>query len=72
VAIIDFVRGVSEFAPLFALTMLLSTDDGGTWSLSEYTDWLHGGGLERVRCASIGPDLQMITAVNPSEGRAPA
>jgi 2-polyprenyl-3-methyl-5-hydroxy-6-metoxy-1,4-benzoquinol methylase len=72
VAIIDFVRGESEFAPLFALTMLLSTDDGGTWSLSEYTDWLHGSGLERVRCASIGPDLQMITAVNPSEGRAPA
>ena len=72
VAIIDFVRGVSEFAPLFALTMLLSTDDGGTWSLSEYTDWLRGAGLERVRCATIGPEIQMITAVHPLEGRAPA
>ena len=72
VAIIDFVRGVSEFAPLFALSMLLSTDDGGTWSLSEYTEWLHAAGLERVRCVTVGPDVQLITAVNPSDRRAPA
>jgi 2-polyprenyl-3-methyl-5-hydroxy-6-metoxy-1,4-benzoquinol methylase len=71
VAIVDFVRGVSAFAPLFALTMLLSTDDGGTWSLPEYTGWLRDAGLERVRCATIGPDSQMITAVNPSKEKAP-
>ncbi len=71
VAVVDFVRGISEFAPLFALTMLLSTDDGGTWSLPEYTGWLHEAGLERVRCVTIGPDSQMVTAVRPSEGRAP-
>ena len=69
VAIIDFVRGVSGFAPLFALTMLLRTEDGGTWSLPEYTGWLHDAGLDRVRCATIGPDLQMVTAERPSEGR---
>lgn len=72
VAIIDFVRGVSEFAPLFALTMLLSTEDGGTWSLPEYTGWLHDAGMDRVRCLTIGPDTQMIAAVKPLEGRAPA
>jgi hypothetical protein len=71
VAVVDFVRGISEFAPLFALTMLLSTDGGGTWSLPEYTGWLHDAGLERVRCVTIGPDFQMITAVKPSEGRTP-
>ena len=56
-AIVDFVRGVSEFAPLFALTMLLSTDDGSTWSLPEYSSWLLGAGLERVRCTTIRPDV---------------
>jgi SAM-dependent methyltransferase len=72
VAVVDFVRGVSEFAPLFALTMLLSTEDGGTWSLPEYTGWLHAAGLERVRCVTIEPDVQLVTAVRPSEGSEPA
>lgn len=65
VAIVDFVRGMSEFAALFALTMLLRTEDGGTWSLEEYSNWLLGSGLERVRCTTILPDVQLITARKP-------
>jgi SAM-dependent methyltransferase len=71
VAIVDFVRGMSEFATLFALTMLLSTDDGGTWSLPEYSNWLLGAGLERVRYETVLPDVQMITAVRPVARRVP-
>lgn len=71
VAIVDFVRGMSEFATLFALTMLLSTDDGGTWSLPEYSNWLLGAGLERVRCTTVLPDVQLITAARPVARRVP-
>ena len=65
-AIVDFVRGVSEFAPLFALTMLLSTDEGGTWTLEQYGSWLRGAGLEHIRCRTILPEVQLITAVRPA------
>jgi len=70
-AIVDFVRGVSEFAPLFALTMLLSTDEGGTWTLEQYGSWLRGAGLERIRCRTILPDVQLLTAVRPAGSPAP-
>jgi 2-polyprenyl-3-methyl-5-hydroxy-6-metoxy-1,4-benzoquinol methylase len=62
-AVLDFVRGISDFAPLFALTMLLSTQRGGTWSLREYAGWMQDAGLAGVRCASVGPDAQLVTAV---------
>jgi hypothetical protein len=64
-AIVDFVRGVSGFAPLFAITMLLTTDEGGTWSMLQYSDWLEDAGLERVRCRTVQPDVQLVTAVRP-------
>jgi 2-polyprenyl-3-methyl-5-hydroxy-6-metoxy-1,4-benzoquinol methylase len=70
-AIVDFVRGVSEFAPLFALTMLLSTYEGGTWTLKQYESWLRGAGLEHVRCRTILPEVQLLTAVRPAGSHAP-
>lgn len=69
-AIVDFVRGVSEFAPLFALTMLLSTDEGGTWTLEQYGSWLHAAGLVRFRCRTVLPEVQLLTAVRPAGVRA--
>ncbi|HEV2132262.1 MAG TPA: methyltransferase domain-containing protein [Longimicrobiaceae bacterium] len=62
-AILDFVRGFSEFAPLFAITMLLNTEQGGTYSLEEYARWLEEAGLDEVRCTSIDADRQLVTAV---------
>lgn len=62
VAIVDFVRGISEFGALFALTMLLHTEGGGTYTLPEYERWLRQTGYERVRCASVDADRQLITA----------
>jgi SAM-dependent methyltransferase len=69
-AIVDFVRGVSEFAPLFALTMLLSTEEGGTWTLDQYGSWLREAGLEQVSCRTVLPDVQLVTAVRPAGGAA--
>jgi len=65
-AIVDFVRGVSQFAPLFALTMLLSTEEGGTWTVEQYRSWLREAGLERFRCRTISADVQLLTAVRPT------
>lgn len=62
-AVLDFVRGVSEFAPLFALTMLLSTEAGGTWTLRDYAAWMEEAGLSGVRCVPVPPDVQLVTAV---------
>ncbi|MGI9180140.1 MAG: methyltransferase [Longimicrobiaceae bacterium] len=69
-AILDFVRGLSEFAPLFAITMLLNTEQGGTYALEEYTRWLEEAGLGEVRCTSIDPDRQLVTAVSTRSGSA--
>ncbi len=66
-AIVDFVRGRSEFAALFAVTMLLATEAGGTYRLADYEAWLAEAGLVRVRCSPIGPDTQLITARRPQE-----
>jgi SAM-dependent methyltransferase len=64
-AIMDFVRGESDFAPLFAVTMLMNTEDGDTYALSEYRRWLEDAGLEGVRCTDVGEDRQLVTARRP-------
>jgi SAM-dependent methyltransferase len=60
-AIVDFVRGESEFAALFALTMLMVTEEGGTWDRADYESWLRAAGLERFRCVTVMPDVQLVT-----------
>ncbi len=62
VAILDFVRGVSEFASLFAITMLLQTRRGDTYSRADYERWLRAAGYTGIRLASVDPDRQLITA----------
>lgn len=64
-AVIDFVRERSAFAALFALTMLLATEAGGTYGLREYETWLVGAGLEELRCTPIDADTHLITARKP-------
>lgn len=65
VAILDFVRGISDFAGLFALTMLLHTERGGTWTRSDYEAWLREAGLEGVRVVSVDSGRQVVSAVRP-------
>jgi SAM-dependent methyltransferase len=65
-AIVDFVRGESEFAALFALTMLMVTEEGGTWDRADYESWLCAAGLERFRCVTAMPDIQLVTGHRPT------
>jgi SAM-dependent methyltransferase len=62
-AIMDFVRGVSEFAPLFAITMLLATDSGNTYHLDMYRQWLTAASYEEMEVEDIDADRQLITAL---------
>lgn len=66
VAILDFVRGISDFAGLFAITMLLNTERGDTYARADYEDWLEAAGLARVRVVSVDPERQVVSAVRPS------
>lgn len=66
-AVLDFVRGQSEFAPLFAITMLLNTEQGDTYTRDQYRHWLQDAGLRDVRLADVDPDVQLLTAVRPAE-----
>lgn len=63
IAIQDFVRGRSAFAPLFAITMLLQTERGNTYSEEEYRSWLEGAGYSEMRIKDIDDDRQIVTAV---------
>jgi len=64
IAIVDFVRGMSPFATLFAVNMLVNTDTGGTWTKEEYTAWLAGAGFGKVAVADVA-GRQIITAERP-------
>ena len=64
-AVMDFVRGRTPFAALFAVTMLLNTEAGGTYALPEYRRWLEDAGLEDVRCVTVSEERQVVTAVRP-------
>jgi ubiquinone/menaquinone biosynthesis C-methylase UbiE len=51
------------FALLFALNMLVNTEEGGTYTLSEYTAWLKDAGFARTETADIGTHSPAIIAV---------
>lgn len=62
-AIVDLVRGRSSRAPLFALTMLVNTDSGGTWTEGQYRAWLEETGFSGVEFFDIEErDAQLILA----------
>ena len=63
VVVVDYVRGRSERAPLFAAHMLAQTERGNTYTGAEYTDWLVDSGFEEPRIVDVpGTDLQAVTA----------
>lgn len=65
VAILDFVRGLAEFAALFAITMLLNTERGNTYSREAYEVWLRAAGFESVRFQALDADRHLVTALRP-------
>ncbi len=69
VAILDFVRGQSPFAALFAVTMLLNSRHGGdTYDRSTYEAWLAHAGLTAARFRRLDEDRHLITAVRSRTG----
>lgn len=65
-AIIDMVPNDERTAPpfplLFAINMLIHTEEGSTYTLQEYRDWLRGAGFAQVETADIGSHSPLIIA----------
>jgi ubiquinone/menaquinone biosynthesis C-methylase UbiE len=68
IAVIDFVPDEDRAGPppavLFALNMLVHTEEGDTFTLSEYTSWLTEAGFTEVKPIDLGPGpVRTATAV---------
>lgn len=65
-AIIDMLPNDDRTGPpfplMFALTMLLNTDDGGTYTLAEYRAWLNDARFAQVETVEIGSHSPVIVA----------
>jgi len=62
-AIEDFVRGRSPSASMFAVNMLASTENGGTYTEAQYREWLTGAGFGGIEVIDVdGNEKQLITA----------
>lgn len=62
IAIVDMVRGTNPFAAVFAVNMLVNTDNGGTWTLDQYAEWLASAGFQNVRLNEVA-GRQIVTAI---------
>ncbi|WP_066634701.1 methyltransferase [Desulfolucanica intricata] len=54
IAIVDMIRGTGEFAALFAVNMLVNTENGGTWTFEQYKTWLESAGFSVRPFAEVG------------------
>ncbi|MFQ5689968.1 MAG: methyltransferase [Gemmatimonadota bacterium] len=66
-AVLDFTRDASEFAALFAITMLLNTEGGTTYTRREYEAWMAAAGLAGFRHARVDADRELLSARKPAE-----
>ena len=66
VAILDMVPNDDRTGPMFplmfALNMLVNTDEGDTYTLAEYSQWLHEAGFARVKAVDLGLHSPIIVA----------
>ncbi|MBI4454678.1 MAG: methyltransferase domain-containing protein [Acidobacteria bacterium] len=64
IAIMDMIPNDERTGPpfplVFALHMLVSTEEGGTFSLAEYRQWLTEAGFVRVETADIGSHSPLV------------
>ncbi len=61
VAIVDYVRGKSPEAAIFAVNMLVNTASGGTWTFDQYKGWLKCAGFAEIGIAGAA-GRHVITA----------
>lgn len=64
IAIVDLIRDQSPRAAIFAVNMLVNTENGGTWTLEQYTAWLNAAGFQDVQYHQV-EDRELITATRP-------
>lgn len=63
VVVVDYVRGRSERAAMFAAHMLAATERGDVYTEDEFAEWFAEAGFEEPRIAAIpGTDLQAVGA----------
>ncbi len=66
VPILDMIPNNDRTGPLFplmfALNMLVNSDEGSTYTLAEYTRWLNEAGFGRVETGEIGSHSPAIVA----------
>jgi ubiquinone/menaquinone biosynthesis C-methylase UbiE len=66
VAILDMVPNDDRTGPffplMFALNMLVNTDEGATYTLAEYSQWLIEAGFARIETADLGLHSPVIVA----------
>ncbi len=63
-AIVDSVRGLSPRAPLFAVTMLVNTDTGDTWTEDDYLGWLRQAGFENISIEDVQDNGRQLILAN--------
>ncbi len=66
VAILDMVPNDDRTGPffplMFALNMLVNTDEGDTYTLAEYSEWLREAGFARIGPVELGLHSPVIVA----------
>ncbi len=66
IAILDMLpndtRTGPEFPLFFALNMLLATEEGGTYTLAEYTEWLQQAGFRTVETLDVNSHSPAVLA----------
>lgn len=67
IVIIDMIPNDERTGPpfplFFALNMLINTEEGGTYTLAEYTEWLGDAGFARVETADVGSHSPLIIGI---------
>lgn len=58
--LVDFVKGISPRAEVFAVNMLVNTSGGGCWSKEQYEQWLKESGLKLTKLYNLGNDNQQL------------
>jgi SAM-dependent methyltransferase len=61
--VVDYLRGKSERASMFAAHMLAQTERGDVYTAEQFTEWLADAGFEQPRIGAIpGTDLRAVAA----------